>query len=57
MKVSFTDFNLRDCLVIIKTDALCKHHAMTTQSNRAGNMHVYLSARWSYLHGLVVLIL
>ena len=23
MKVSFTDLNLRDCLVIIKTDALC----------------------------------
>jgi hypothetical protein len=36
VKVSFTDFNLRDCLVIIKTDALFKHHAVTTNRNRAG---------------------
>jgi len=35
VKVSFTDFNLRDCLVIITTDALFEHHAMTTQRNRA----------------------
>lgn len=31
--VSFTDFNLREGVVIIKTDAMFKHHAMTTYRN------------------------
>jgi hypothetical protein len=36
VKVSFADFNLREDVVIIKTDALFKHHAMATHRNREG---------------------
>lgn len=35
-EVSFTDFNLREGVVIIKTDAMFKHHAMTAHRSHTG---------------------